>query len=205
MPASHAAHADLVLISHLHADHAHLPSLDSSQRPRFFSSRQVHGGCSSQSPPGACRSTVEPGDLAQFGGLRISVSPPTTMAAGTVEALIADQLSATWSMDTTDAGIRGTRVRTLRSMRWHALTSPSCQLEDGTYLGQLSRCAASGSRDQQHASDQCCPRALGHLVAHRPSATACSDRSASRGLADGRSIAPNTRVHILRHGQSVRL
>jgi L-ascorbate metabolism protein UlaG (beta-lactamase superfamily) len=74
VPPSEAARAEVVLISHLHADHAHLPSL-----------RLIPASAALIAPAGSWRllkpitargpklSEVEPGDLLELGGLEIRV------------------------------------------------------------------------------------------------------------------------------------
>ena len=74
LPPPHAAQADLVLVSHLHADHAHLPSL---RRIPASASLIVPAGSrrlfKSVTAQGVSLSEVEPGDLVEVGGLRIHV------------------------------------------------------------------------------------------------------------------------------------
>ena len=74
VPPAQAADADIVLISHLHADHTHLPSL-----------RLIPASAVLIAPAGSRRllkriaarglklGEVEPGDLVEFGGLQIRV------------------------------------------------------------------------------------------------------------------------------------
>ena len=74
VPPPHAAHADLILISHLHADHTHLPSLRlhptlrGSHRPsRLAPPAQANRRPRCEAPRGRA------GDLVEFGGLQIRV------------------------------------------------------------------------------------------------------------------------------------
>ena len=74
VPPSHAARADIVLISHLHADHTHLPSL------RLIPASAVivaPAGSHRLLKPIAARGLklheVKPGDLVKVGGLQIRV------------------------------------------------------------------------------------------------------------------------------------
>ena len=174
VPAPHAAHADFVLISHLHADHAHLPSLRLIPASAVLivpaGSRRLFKPVTAR---GVTLYEVEPGDLAQFGGLRISVlaadhdgrrhagSPHRGPALG----YLVDGHHRCW--------YPGDTVRNSRSTRWRTSTSPSCQSEAGglPLAGAISmpdkRLRRSAARIQSMLS-----RALGNMVAHRPSATA---------------------------------
>jgi|tagenome__1003787_1003787.scaffolds.fasta_scaffold20967539_1 L-ascorbate metabolism protein UlaG (beta-lactamase superfamily) len=74
VPPAHAARGDLVLVSHLHADHTHLPSL------RLIPASAVliaPAGSRRLLRPIAARGVklreVEPGDLVEFGSLQIRV------------------------------------------------------------------------------------------------------------------------------------
>jgi L-ascorbate metabolism protein UlaG (beta-lactamase superfamily) len=74
VPPPHAAQADLILISHLHADHTHLPSLRLIPASAVLiapaGSRRLLGSVAAR---GVKLREVEPGDLVEFGGLRIRV------------------------------------------------------------------------------------------------------------------------------------
>ena len=74
VPPSHAARADLVLVSHLHADHAHLPSLRlipaSADLVVPAGSRRLFRAARAR---GTSILEVEPGDLVELRGLRIHV------------------------------------------------------------------------------------------------------------------------------------
>ena len=74
IPSPSAAHADIVLVSHLHADHTHLPSLrlvpTSAVLVAPAGSRRVLQPIAAR---GMKLSEVEPGDLVEFGGLQIRV------------------------------------------------------------------------------------------------------------------------------------
>ena len=126
VPAPHAAHADFVLISHLHADHAHLPSLRLipasavSHRPgRLAAAVQASHRTGRDALRGRTRRPCTVRRSTDIRLRRRPRRPPTSL-----EALIADPLSAIWSRDTTDAGIRETRVRNSRLTRWRRSTSP---------------------------------------------------------------------------------
>ena len=74
VPPPHAAHADVILISHLHADHTHLPSLrlipPSADLIAPAGSRRLLKPITAR---GVKLSEVQPGDLVEFGGLQICV------------------------------------------------------------------------------------------------------------------------------------
>src|SRR6188472_1017872 len=74
VPPLQAAQADLVLISHLHADHAHLPSLRLIPVSAVLivpaGSRRLFKPVTAR---GVSLTEVEPGDLVEFGRLRIHV------------------------------------------------------------------------------------------------------------------------------------
>ncbi len=125
VPPSRAAHADIILISHLHADHAHLPSL------RLIPASAVlvaPAGSRRLLKPIAARGLklheVEPGELVELAAYRYMSWPPTTTAGGTLGALIADPHSAISLRAPAGAGIRGTRAHTLRSRTSLTSTSP---------------------------------------------------------------------------------
>jgi L-ascorbate metabolism protein UlaG (beta-lactamase superfamily) len=74
VPPRHAARADVILISHLHADHTHLPSLrlipPSADLIAPAGSRRLLESIAAR---GERLREVEPGDLVEFGGLQIRV------------------------------------------------------------------------------------------------------------------------------------
>jgi L-ascorbate metabolism protein UlaG (beta-lactamase superfamily) len=74
VPPSNAAIADIILISHLHADHTHLPSLRLIPAPSVLiaptGSRRLLEPITAR---GLKLREVEPGDAVEFGGLRIRV------------------------------------------------------------------------------------------------------------------------------------
>ena len=208
VPPSHARHADLILISHLHADHTHLPSLRLIPAPAVLI---APAGSRRLLKPIADRGLelreVEPGDLVESGGLRIRVlaadhdgrrhpgSPHRGPALGfLVEA-------------PADVGIRETQVSGLRSRRWRPSISPWCQSEAGDR--HLVRAISTPSRRQRRfaASILIMPSlCTGDLVADRPSLrTDLIDLPGPAFAEHTARLAPSTSVHLLRHGQSVEL
>ena len=130
------------------------------------------------------------------------------MVGDTLEALIADPRSAIWSRETTGAGIRGTRVRTWGSTKWHTSTSLSCQSQDGGlpsgpgHLDAEQAAQAIRSTHPVNAVPVHCGTWWPIGLPQRPDlidrpAVAFADRVAR--------LAPSTRVHVLRHGQSINL
>jgi len=76
VPPPHAARADIVLVSHLHADHAHLPSLRLIPPTAVLIAPR---GSRRLLRPIAARGVklreVEPGDVVEFGSLQVRVLP----------------------------------------------------------------------------------------------------------------------------------
>ena len=74
VPPSYAAQADIILISHLHADHAHLPSLRLVPRSAVLvvpvGSRRLFQPIIAR---GLQLREVQPGDVMEFGGLQVRV------------------------------------------------------------------------------------------------------------------------------------
>ena len=185
VPPSHAADADIVLISHLHADHTHLPSL-----------RLVPAYAVLIAPAGSRRllnpivarglklREVEPGELVELGGLRISV-------------LAADHDGRRHPGSPHRGPALGYVVEGSRRCWYPGDTGPHIEFGEVAYVdiavlpvGGWGPTLGEGHLDAQqaaaggapHSSRTCRPGALGDLVAHRPPPAPRSDRPAGRGL-----------------------
>ena len=185
VPRPHAAHADLVLISHLHADHAHLPSLRLIPASAVLivpaGSRRLFKPVTAR---GVALSEVEPGDLVRVRrstDTRPRSRPRWPATPWKPSSRTRARLSGRGKPPVLVSRGHGSAHRTRRSGTRRPRASASRRM--GAYpWARPSRCPASGSGDLQHAPSQCSTRALGNLVAHRPSPTPRSDRSARRGV-----------------------
>ena len=209
VPAPHAAHADFVLISHLHADHAHLPSLRLIPASAVLivpaGSRRLFKPVTAR---GVTLYEVEPGDIAQFGGLRISV-------------LAADHDGRRLAGSPHRGPALGYLVDGHHRCWYPGDTGPQLTLDEVAHVdlalmpvGGWGPSLGRGHLDARQAAQAIrSTHPVNAVPVHwgtwwpiglpqRPDlidlpAVAFADRVAR--------IAPSTRVHILRHGQSVKL
>ena len=209
VPPPHAAQADFVLISHLHADHAHLPSLRLIPASAVLivpaGSRRLFKPVTAR---GVSLYEVEPGDLAQFGGLRISV-------------LAADHDGRRLAGSPHRGPALGYLVDGHHRCWYPGDTGPQLALDEVAHVdlalmpvGGWGPTLGRGHLDARQAAQVIRSTHPAHAVPvhwgtwwpiglpQRPDlidlpAVAFADRVAR--------IAPSTRVHILRHGQSVKL
>ena len=208
IPPPHAAHADIVLISHLHADHTHLPSL-----------RLVPASAVLVAPAGSRRllkpiaarglklGEVEPGDLVEFGGLQIRVLAADHDGRRHPGSPYRGPALATLLPAPTDAGPRGTQVRELgfEEVKQVDIALVPAGVGGPPSVGVISM-PSSGRGDPLHSPGSCRSSPLGNLVARRPSPAHRSVRlPAAAFAAQVVRMAPATSVHVLRHGQSLRL
>ena len=185
VPPSRAAHADIILISHLHADHTHLPSL-----------RLIPASAVLVAPAGSRRllepitarglklREVKPGDLVKLGGLQIRVlaadhdgrrhpwSPHRGPALG---YLVAGSFRCWYPGDT------GPHLAYEEVAHVDIALMPVGGWGPTPWSGP-SRRPASRRGGAPYSPRSCRPRALGNLVAYRPPPARRSHRSAGRGL-----------------------
>jgi L-ascorbate metabolism protein UlaG (beta-lactamase superfamily) len=209
VPPTHAAHADVILLSHLHADHTHLPSL-----------RLVPASAVLIAPAGSRRllqpiaarglklSEVEPGDLVEFGGLSIHV-------------LAADHDGRRYPGSPHRGPALGYLVAGSRRCWYPGDTGPHLAYEEvsnidialvpvggwGPTLGEGHLDARQAARAvRQTQPDRAVPVHWGTWwplgLPQRPELI---DLPAAAFAEHVARMAPSTSVHVLRHGQSLKL
>ncbi len=209
VPPPDAAYADVVLISHLHADHAHLPSL---RRIPPAAVLVVPAGSRRLFKPVTARGVslheVAPGDTVQFGGLQVSVlaadhdgrrhvgSPHRGPALG---YLVEGRYRCWYPGDT------GPQLALDEVQQVDLALMPVGGWGPSLGRGHLdSRQAAQAIRSTNPAN--AVPVHWGTWwpigLPQRPDLI---DRPAIAFADQVAQIAPSTRVHILRHSQSVKL
>ena len=209
VPPRQAAQADLVLISHLHADHAHLPSLRLIPVSAVVivpaGSRRLFKPVTAR---GVSLTEVEPGDLVEFGRLRIHV-------------LAADHDGRRHAGSPHRGPALGYLVEGDYRCWYPGDTGPHLPL-DGVAPVDLALMPVGGwgptlGRDhldpQQAAEAIRSTHPVNAVPVHwgtwwpigLPQRPYLIDRPAV-AFADGVArLAPSTRVHILRHGQSIKV
>jgi L-ascorbate metabolism protein UlaG (beta-lactamase superfamily) len=209
VPPSQAAHAHLVLISHLHADHTHLPSL-----------RLIPASAVLIAPAGSRRllmpisargvevREVEPGDLVESGGLQISV-------------LAADHDGRRHPASPHRGPALGYLVEGSRRCWYPGDTGPNLALEEVTNVdialmpvGGWGPTLGQGHLDARQAAqvvrrthpNGVVPVHWGTLwpigLPQRPGLIDLPAEAFAEQIA---RMAPTTSIHLLRHGQSVKL
>jgi L-ascorbate metabolism protein UlaG (beta-lactamase superfamily) len=209
VPASHAAQADVVLISHLHADHAHLPSLRLIPASAVLvvpaGSRRLFKPVSAR---GISLHEVAPGDLVQVGGLRITV-------------LAADHDGRRHPGSPHRGPALGYLVEGHHRCWYPGDTGPHLALDDVTRVdlalmpvGGWGPTLGRGHLDARQAAQVIGSTRPRHAVPVHwgtwwpvglPQRRDLIDLPASAFADRVARIAPSTRVHVLRHGQSVEL
>jgi len=209
VPPPQAAQADVVLVSHLHADHAHLPSL-----------RQIPASASLFVPAGSRRlfrpltargvslSEVEPGDVVQVGALRIQVLTadhdgrrlPGSPHRGPALGYLVEGSYRCWYPGDTGPHVAGDDVAQVDLVL----------MPVGGWGPTLGR----GHLDARQAAQMIRRTDPAHAVPVHwgtwwpiglPQRPDLIDRPAGAFADHVARLAPNTRVHVLRHGQFVTL
>jgi L-ascorbate metabolism protein UlaG (beta-lactamase superfamily) len=209
VPRRHAALADLILISHLHADHTHLPSL------RLIPASAVliaPAGSRRLLRPIAARGVelreVMPGDLVEFGGLQIRV-------------LAADHDGRRHPGSPHRGPALGYLVEGSRRCWYPGDTGPNLAFDEVTNVdialmpvGGWGPTLGEGHLDAEQAAYAvrrthpagAVPVHWGTLwpigLRQRPELIDLPAEAFAEHIA---RVAPTTRVHLLRHGQSVTL
>ena len=209
VPPSHAADADIVLISHLHADHTHLPSL-----------RLVPAYAVLIAPAGSRRllnpivarglklREVEPGELVELGGLQISV-------------LAADHDGRRHPGSPHRGPALGYVVEGSRRCWYPGDTGPHIEFGEVAYVdiavvpvGGWGPTLGEDHLDAQQAAQAVCSIHPEHAVPVHWGTWWPLGLPQRHDLIDLPGVAfadhvarlvPTTTVHLLRHGQSVRL
>ena len=209
IPPLDAARADVILVSHLHADHTHLPSLRLIPAPavliapagsrRLLKPIMMHG---------VRLREVEPGDLAEFGGLQIRV-------------LAADHDGRRLPGSPHRGPALGYLVDGTRRCWYPGDTGPNIALDEvanvdialmpvggwGPTLGQGHLDAEQAAQVVRRTQpDSVVPVHWGTWwpmgLPQRPSLIDGPAVAFAEHIA---RVAPTTSVHLLRHGQSVKL
>ena len=209
VPPPQAADADLVLISHLHADHAHLPSLRLIPASAVLivpvGSRRLFKPITAR---GVSLSEVEPGDLVELGGLRIRVLAadhdgrrhPGSPHRGPALGYLVEGNHRCWYPGDTGPHFAFDEVA-------HVDLALMPVAGWGPTLGQ-------GHLDAQQAAQAVRRTQPAHAVPVHwgtwwpiglPQRPDLIDRPAVAFADRVARLAPSTRVHVLRHGQSVNL
>jgi len=209
VPRRRAALADLILISHLHADHTHLPSL------RLIPASAVliaPAGSRRLLRPIAARGVelreVMPGDLVEFGGLQIRV-------------LAADHDGRRHPGSPHRGPALGYLVEGSRRCWYPGDTGPNLALDEVTNVdialmpvGGWGPTLGEGHLDAEQAADAVRRTHTADAVPvhwgtwwpiglrQRPELIDLPAEAFAEYIA---RVAPTTRVHLLRHGQSVSL
>ena len=209
VPPPYAAHADVILITHLHADHTHLPSL-----------RLVPAGAVLVAPAGSRRLLrpiaarglkvieVEPGDFVEFGGIAIHV-------------LAADHDGRRHPGSPHRGPALGYLLAGSRRCWYPGDTGPHIAFEDvalvdlalvpvggwGPTLGQGHLDAQQAAQAVRRIHPNCAvPVHWGTWwpvgLPQRPDLIDAPGAAFAEHVA---RLAPTTSVHVLRHGQSVQL
>ena len=212
VPAQRAAHADIILISHLHFDHAHLPSL-----------RLIPSSAVVIAPVGSRRllepvtdrglrlREVEPGDLVKLGSLRIRV-------------LAADHDGRRHA----GSSHRGPALGFVEGSRrwWYpGDTGPQLRLKEAEHV-DIALVPVGGwgpsiipGHSQGHLTAEQAARAVGRIQPKHavpvhwgtwwpiglPQRLDLIDLPATAFADHVAHLAPNISVHPLRHGQSIKL
>jgi L-ascorbate metabolism protein UlaG (beta-lactamase superfamily) len=209
VPPPQAAHADLILISHLHADHTHLPSL------RLIPTSAVliaPAGSRRLLMPIAARGLelreVEPGDLVELGGLQISV-------------LAADHDGRRHPASPHRGPALGYLVEGSRRCWYPGDTGPHLSFDEVANVeialmpvGGWGPTLSQGHLDAQQAADVVRrTHPDGVVPVHwgtwwpigLPQRPELIDLPAEAFAEHAARVAPTTSIHLLRHGQSVKL
>jgi L-ascorbate metabolism protein UlaG (beta-lactamase superfamily) len=209
LPPPRAAHADIVLISHLHADHAHVPSL---RRIPASAALVVPAGSRRLFRPITARGVslfeVEPDDLVELGGLRIQV-------------LTADHDGRRLPGSPHRGPALGYLVEGSYRCWYPGDTSPRISLDEAAHVDLALIPVAGwgpnlgpGHLDAEEAAQVIRRSRPAHAIPVHwgtwwpiglPQRPNLIDRPAAAFADRVARLAPGTRVHVLRHGQSVML
>jgi L-ascorbate metabolism protein UlaG (beta-lactamase superfamily) len=209
IPSPSAAHADIVLISHLHADHTHLPSLRLIPASAVLIAPAGSGRLlKSVAARGVKLGEVEPGDLVEFGGLQIRV-------------LAADHDGRRHPGSPHRGPALGYLVAGSHRCWYPGDTGPYLAYEDVAQVdiallpvGGWGPTLGQGHLDAQQAAqavrrirpDRAVPVHWGTWwPVGLPQRPELIDLPAAAFAAHVVRIAPTTSVHVLRHGQSLKL
>jgi L-ascorbate metabolism protein UlaG (beta-lactamase superfamily) len=209
VPARHAAQADIILISHLHTDHTHLPSLrlipPSADLIAPAGSRRLLKAVTDR---GVKLSEVQPGDHVEFGGLQIRV-------------LAADHDGRRHPGSPHRGPALGYLVEGSRRCWYPGDTGPDFALEELAQVdlalvpvGGWGPTLGRGHLNPQQAAEAISLIHPAHAIPVHwgtwwpiglPQLPDMIDRPAAAFAEQVARVAPTTSVHLLHHGQSVKL
>jgi L-ascorbate metabolism protein UlaG (beta-lactamase superfamily) len=209
VPPPDAAHADVILISHLHTDHTHLPSLrlipPSADLIAPAGSRRLLKPIAAR---GVKLREVQPGDLVEFGGLQICV-------------LAADHDGRRHPGSPHRGPALGYLVEGSRRCWYPGDTGPDLAFEEvaGANVALVPVGGWGPTLGQGHLNPQQAAQAVrlihpDHAVPVHwgtwwpiglPERPDLIDRPATAFAEHVARVAPTTSVHLLQHGQSVKL
>jgi L-ascorbate metabolism protein UlaG (beta-lactamase superfamily) len=207
VPPSHAGLADLVLISHLHADHTHLPSLRLIPTPAvLIAPTGSRGLLKPIADRGLKLHEVEPGDLVESGGLRIRV-------------LAADHDGRRHPGSPHRGPALGFLVDGSRRCWYPGDTGPNFAFEEVAHVdialmpvGGWGPTLGQGHLDAQQAAEALRRVYPDHAVPMHwgtwwpiglPQRADLIDLPGPAFAEHSARLAPSTSVHLLRHGQSI--
>jgi L-ascorbate metabolism protein UlaG (beta-lactamase superfamily) len=209
VPDPDAAQADIILISHLHADHAHLPSLRLVPASAILiapaGSRRLFTPLTAR---GLTLREVEPGDHVEFGGLRIHVLSadhdgrrhPASPHGGPALGFVVEGTLRCWY-----PGDTGPHLGYEKVVDIDVALLPVGGWGPTLGQGHLDAKQAAKAVHRAHASHAVPVHWGTWWPIGLPQRPDLIDLPAAAFAEHVARLSPTTRVHLLRHGESVTL